>query len=344
MREKPSRTAQHVALFRALESARGQPRLFTDPYAAASLPPSHRLVVAAARLPAAGPRLARRVERLIDRRWPGGPRASAVARTRLIDDLVTDALAAGARQLVLLGAGYDSRAYRLLAVRAGADPAAAGRGREAVDVYEVDHPATQARKRRLVERRVPAAARGHVRFVAADLLRVGAADVLLAAGLRPDAPAVVVWEGVTNYLDAASVDATLTGLAGALAPGSRVVFTYVDRRALDGTGTFSGVDEWAGTVRAAGEPFTFGLVPDELPGYLAARGLALTLDRSTRDAADRYLTPLGRGGEPAAPFYRVAQAEVVSRPAAAAATAETAVAAAPTRERATEAVPSAGQG
>ncbi|OHV35166.1 MULTISPECIES: class I SAM-dependent methyltransferase [Pseudofrankia] len=311
MQEKPSRTAQHVALFRALESARGGPRLFTDPYAASSLPPAHRLVIAAARLPGAGPRVARRVERYIDRRWPGGPRASAVARTRLIDDLVTGALTAGARQLVLLGAGFDSRPYRLAAVRdakatAAARPAAARRDTGPVDVYEVDHPATQARKRRLVEQRVPAASRAHVRFVAADLLRT-------------DTPTVVVWEGVTNYLDATAVDATLTGLAGALAPGSRVVFTYVDRRALDGSGTFSGVDEWAGTVRAAGEPFTFGLVPDELPGYLAARGLTLTLDCSTRAAADRYLTPLGRGGEPAAPFYRVAQAEIApARPAAAA--------------------------
>jgi O-methyltransferase involved in polyketide biosynthesis len=62
-------------------------------------------------------------------------------------------------------------------------------------------------------------------------------------------------------------------------------------------------------VRRAGEPWTFGFDPATLPGYLAGRGLRLALDMSTRDAAVRYLEPLGRD-ENAATFYRVAQAEI----------------------------------
>jgi methyltransferase (TIGR00027 family) len=212
--------------------------------------------------------------------------------------------------VVLLGAGYDSRAYRLAAVRSAR-------------VFEVDHPATQATKRALVERRVPAERRAHVRFVAVDLLRDDLAAALRGAGFgdgRPTAAgvgegslgdvggrAVVVWEGVTNYLTAEAVDATLRRLAGLLASGSHVVFTYVDRRALDGTGDFEGV--WQDAVRRHGEPWTFGLEPAALPAYLDERGMDLTLDLSTRDAADRYLVPLGRH-EPAAPFYRIARAEV----------------------------------
>jgi methyltransferase (TIGR00027 family) len=291
MQSSPSRTAQHVALFRALESVRRGPRLFTDPYATAALGPAYRLVVALARL--SGRR--HHVERYIDNGWPGGPRASAVVRTRLIDDLLGEALADGARQLVLLGAGYDSRAFRL--------PAAG-----AVTVFEVDHPATQALKRRLVDRRVPADQRAHVRFVPVDLAHEDLSTALRQAGWRSDR-SVIVWEGVTNYLDASSVHATLTGLAALAAAGSRIIFTYLDRRALDGTGDFDGVKEWAETVRAVGEPFTFGFVPEELPDYLADRGLTLMLDRSARDAAVQYLEPLGRH-EPAAPFYRIAQAEV----------------------------------
>ncbi|MEU6343198.1 SAM-dependent methyltransferase [Streptomyces sp. NPDC046977] len=292
MQNTPSRTAQHVALFRALESVRRGPRLFTDPYAASSLGRGYRLAVALARRSG----LANALERRIDRHWPAGPRASAVVRTRLIDDLVRDALAHDARQLVLLGAGYDSRAFRLDAARTAT-------------VFEVDHPATQAVKRTLVTTWAEA---GHphddIRFVPADLMRQDLGEALRRAGLR-DEPAVVVWEGVTNYLDEPSVHTTLTALAATTAPGSRIVFTYMDRRALDGTGGFAGVEAWAASVRAAGEPFTFGFLPGELPGYLAARGLALTLDLSARDAAERYLEPLGRH-EPAAPFYRIAQAEV----------------------------------
>jgi methyltransferase (TIGR00027 family) len=291
MQSKPSRTARHVALFRALESVRPEPRLFTDPYAASSLGPGYRLAVALARLPG----VAHALERYIDRHWPAGPRASAVVRTRLIDDLVTDAVEHGARQTVLLGAGYDSRAFRLPAARA-------------TTVYEVDHPATQAAKRALAAGWTGAGGRADIRFVPVDLMRQDLADALRDAGL-PNVPAVVVWEGVTNYLDAPSVHTTLTALADTLPAGSRIVFTYMDRRALDGTGAFDGVTEWAESVRAAGEPFTFGFLPDELPDYLAERGLGLTLDLSARDAAARYLQPLGRH-EPAAPFYRIAQAEV----------------------------------
>jgi methyltransferase (TIGR00027 family) len=291
MRNKASRTAQHVALFRALESVRRGPRLFRDPYAAMALGAGYRLVVAFARLPGAG----RRVERYIDRHWPAGPRASAVVRTRFIDDRLEAALADGIRQVVLLGAGYDSRAFRLAGMRSAV-------------VFEVDHPATQALKRRLAERAVPAADRGHVRFVPADLMRADLAAVLREAGLHRERTAVI-WEGVTNYLDARSVDATFAGLVAATEPGSRVIFTYMDRGALDGTGDFSGVTEWAAQVSAAGEPFTFGFLPDELPGYLAARGLRLTVDRTARQAAADYLEPLDRR-EPAAPFYRIAEAEV----------------------------------
>ncbi|MEU4092845.1 SAM-dependent methyltransferase [Streptomyces sp. NPDC026673] len=293
MQNTPSRTAQHVALFRALESVRRGPRLFVDPYAVSCLGPGFRLGVAIARFPGA----ARFLERRIDRHWPAGPRASAVVRTRLIDDLVEEALARGARQLVLLGAGYDSRAFRLDGARTAV-------------VFEVDHPATQAVKRELAGAWAARAGRADdtVRFVPVDLMRQDLGEVLCEAGLGGDR-AVVVWEGVTNYLDAPSVHTTLTALAATLAPGSRIVFTYMDRRALDGSGDFDGVAAWADTVRAAGEPFTFGFLPDELPGYLAERGLTLTLDRSAREAAARYLEPLGRH-EPAAPFYRIAQAEV----------------------------------
>jgi O-methyltransferase involved in polyketide biosynthesis len=335
--DRASRTAEHVALFRALESSRHRDRLFDDPYAARFLSPRYRLIARLARVPALG----HRFERYIDTHWPGGPRASAVVRTRLIDDLLTEALAGSARpapgddpgrwQVVLLGAGYDSRAYRI--------PAAA-----TATVFEVDHPATQAAKRRLVGARLPserprrparpwptaaeaglrrpapslptasaglptAAAVEHVRFVPADLLHDDLDTELGRAGFRHGVPTVVIWEGVTNYLTADAVDATLRFLAAATGAGSRVIFTYLDRAVLDGSRRFDGLAEWQAAVRDAGEPWTFGFDPEQLPGYLAERGLTLTTDLSTRDAAARYLTPLGRA-EPTAAFYRVAAAEV----------------------------------
>ncbi|HEY2672191.1 MAG TPA: SAM-dependent methyltransferase [Rugosimonospora sp.] len=216
-KDRASSTAEHVALFRALESSRRRGRLFDDPYAARFLRRRYRLLARLAKLPPLGHGL----ERYIDGRWSGGPRGSAVVRTRLIDDLLTESLltgspAGGARQVLLLGAGYDSRAYRI--------PAAA-----TATVFEVDHPATQAAKRRLIQRRLPAERRSHVRFVPVDLLDDDLDAALGRAGFVAGASTVVIWEGVTNYLTADVVDATLRFLAAATGAGSRIIFTYVDR-------------------------------------------------------------------------------------------------------------------
>lgn len=287
--DRSSRTAEHVALFRALETVRPGGGLFQDPPARRLLPRRHRTVVALSRLPGVHGALVR----YIDRRWSGGPRASAVVRTRLIDGW----LAAG--QVVLLGAGFDSRAHRTTPTGGGAV------------FFEIDHPATQATKRRRLGRD----ARPGVVFAPADLTVDDLGAVLRAAGFDPALRTAVIWEGVTNYLDAASVDATLRTLAALCPPGSTVIFTYVDRGVLDGTATFDGAAEWHAAVRREGEPWTFGLDPADVPAYLRERGLDLAEDLSTRTAARRLL-PESRRTEPTAEFYRVARAVVPAGPAA----------------------------
>lgn len=286
MIDRSSRTAEHVALFRALETARPGGGLFRDPPARRLLPRRRRTVVALCRLPG----VHRALVRYIDRRWSGGPRASAVVRTRLIDGWLADALSGGAAQVVLLGAGFDSRAHR---------------APEGAVYFEVDHPATQATKLRRLGRH----ARPGVVFAPADLTADDLGTVLRAAGFDPALRTAVIWEGVTNYLDEPAVDATLRGLAALCPPGSTVIFTYVDRGVLDGTATFPGAAEWHAAVRREGEPWTFGLDPAQVPGYLHDRGLRLDEDLSTRAAA-RLLLPAPRQAEPTAEFYRVARAHV----------------------------------
>ena len=138
------------------------------------------------------------VPRIVDRRTPG-PRISAVLRTRVIDQQLEDGLAAGCSQLVILGAGYDSRPYRIDDV-AGAK------------VFEVDHPDTQAVKRRLLAaelRAMPA----NVVWVPVDFLRDDFGRCLVEAGYSTDVPTFFIWEGVTNYLNAEAVDGTLRWIA-----------------------------------------------------------------------------------------------------------------------------------
>lgn len=288
MREgEPSRTAEYMALFRAVETARPGRRLCVDPWAVRFLGAPLRAVALLARVP--GP--AAVVRRLIDRRAPG-PRVSAIVRTRLIDEALRDALAAGACQLVLLGAGYDSRALRIAGI-------------ERATVFEVDHPTTQAVKRRRL-RRALGASPAPITFVAVDFACEDFGEALLAAGYDTAVPTVCIWEGVTNYLGAELVEATLGWLAAHAGPGSRLVFTYVDRGVLDGSIRFPGADPWLEAVRRAGEPFTFGLVPAAVPSFLAERGWRLLDDTSTAEALSRF-TPVPRESPPPA-FYRVALA------------------------------------
>jgi methyltransferase (TIGR00027 family) len=287
--DSASRTAEYMALFRALESCRrpASARLFVDPYAARLL----RWPLSAAARLAALPLLGGAVARLVDRRAPGA-RSSAVARTRLIDDAIEAALRGAIRQLVLLGAGFDCRAHRL--------PLGGTR------VFEIDHPATLAAKRA----RLAALGSGGtaVSYVAADFNRASITDVLASAGIDRTAPALFLWEGVTNYLTAAAVDATLRAIA-ATAPGSRLLFTYVDRAALDGSGGYDDAADRQRLVTALGEPWTFGLDPAEVRAYLAARGLTLLDDQSACTYRARYWGADGPHQRGYA-FYHVVQAAV----------------------------------
>lgn len=283
-----SSTAAYMALFRAVESARPEEgRLFTDPLATSLLPTSLRLVAEAARLPVIG----RAVPAILDLGWPR-TRSSGVVRTRLIDTMVQDALRERAAQLVLLGAGYDSRAYRLPLARE-------------VTVFEVDHPSTQRAKRARLE--ASGTSVDHVRFVGVDFELDNIADRLAMAGFDEAAPSVVVWEGVISYLSEPAVEENFKLLAALCSPGSRLIFTYVDGRALDGSVDFEEARRWKGWVRLNGEPFVFGFHPDKLEFYLSGHGLRLDSDRSTAEVARGYRAELGRF-EQGSDLYRVAEA------------------------------------
>jgi methyltransferase (TIGR00027 family) len=279
-----------MALFRALEDARpARERLFGDPLARDFLGTPLRLVVALARVPG----VRRPLCRVIDRRWPGA-RTSAVARTRLIDDRVAAAVGEGARQVVILGAGFDARAYRLAALRE-------------CTVFEVDHPATQARKLSLLVASlgsVPA----NVRFVATDFVTQGIETAIASAGYDGARRSVIVWEGVTNYLTGAAVDGTLRWCAKSAA-GSEILFTYVESEVLENPGAYFGTARLFRKLEEAGERWTFGLDPRVLSEYLRARGLRLLEDVG---ASDYRRTCYGSAGEGMRgyEFYRVARARV----------------------------------
>lgn len=285
----PSKTAEYVATFRAVESARpADERLFYDAYAASFLDGRLKLgaKLASSRI---GQRL---ICRYIDRNWPGS-RPSAVIRTKLIDDAVNEALEAGAEQVAILGAGYDTRGIRL--------HAAAN-----VPVFELDQPPTQERKKaRLVAR--DGSLPPNVTYVPFDLLEEGVGAPLERAGFETGKKSVYIWEGVLSYLTPEAVDQTLAWIASSGEAGSRLVYTYVDVALLE-EGS-DGEPPWSAQVARVGEPFRYGLDPADMAEFLGDRGMRPIWDLSTADALAEE--PAVKGGEGAPSFYRVAEAEVL---------------------------------
>lgn len=290
-----SQTAEFMAFFRVLETlGPAGKRLFADPFAIAFLGPGLRGVA----------RLSRNrvfrglITRLIDALWPGA-RPAGVARTRLIDDALDQALYRGGfEQVVLLGAGFDARAYRL--------PCLAH-----MPVFEVDHPNTLDEKRRHIESLSPSPSDRSI-YVSMDFNRQPLADALAKAGFNPNRCTFFLLEGVTNYLTGEAVDSLLRFVSSAV-PGSRLLFTYVHLDVLSRTSSFHGTWLLRRTLRRANELWTFGLDPACLDSYLRARGLVLVRDEGSREYRERYLgnsKRLLRGYE----FYRAAIADVPPRP------------------------------
>jgi methyltransferase (TIGR00027 family) len=194
------------------------------------------------------------------------PRYEASARIGFFDAAVERYLP-DAAQFVILGAGFDTRAYRL-------------RDDTGVRVFEVDTPRTQRVKRETLARAGIDAS--GVTFVPADFENEDWVDRLTAAGFDPGERTLFLWEGVTMYLDRAAVEQTLRKIAST-APGSVVAFDYFTTEALESPALYWRYGRAA--TKAVGEPLTFGVdsTPpsrERLAELLRSCGLALTDQRT----------------------------------------------------------------
>lgn len=275
-RKTVSRTALGTAAGRALETVRPEKdRLFEDRFAMWFLPLMYRAVVRLLNIPVVGAFLLAKRERQVP-----GIMGNLLCRTRFIDDALRDAVTKGYKQLAILGAGFDSRAYRIS-------------GANRTRVFEVDHPATQTWKQDRLRRMHHEFPR-HVTFVPVDFERQKLAEEMTAAGFRTGARTFFIWEGVTQYIADEAVDSTFRYVSRSAAPESRIVFTYIHRGIIDGSKRNSAVQKLLPEIERQGEPWIFGIDPDTLSQYLSARGFKLVEEAGAADYRKRYLEPMGR--------------------------------------------------
>lgn len=234
-----------MTLARAAEDTRPEDeRIIADPYAHRFLRPSGRAALAAltAARPAAG---------FLDRTGA----AFIACRHRFIDDHLLAELDAGAAQVLLLGAGYDARAYRFHEQLAGRP------------VFEVDLSATSTRKARIIERNRRHFPDANVHRVEIDFETQTLPDVLARTEFRTGARTYIVWEGVIMYLTRAAIKATLAALHDLTGPGSVVAMDswyVVDEPGLLGSARRAA----PGAIALIGEPVTFAMHPEDMPHFL----------------------------------------------------------------------------
>jgi methyltransferase (TIGR00027 family) len=201
-----------------------------------------------------------------------------ICRTRFIDDVVQTALSEGIGQLVILGAGFDTRPYRLPGI-------------ERAKVFEVDLPAVQDDKKKGIQKHF-----GHlpenVTFIPIDFDTQTLEAALAGTAFDPSRPAVFVWEGVTQYIAEEAVRQTLS-FVGKCAPGSIIAFTYVLKSVIERRSDIPDADKMMDTV-AKSAPWIFGLEPSTIQAYLQPFHLSLVADVGNADYQDKYLLPLKR--------------------------------------------------
>jgi methyltransferase (TIGR00027 family) len=282
-----------MAAVRALISrVGGSSRLLDDPYAPHFLVGRYRHA------------------RWIVRAWPSlmrwfadvmHPRAISYigVRHRAFDDAVAAAVADGVQSVVVLGAGFDCRAFRF-----------AARG---VTFYEIDHPLTQRVKRRIVdEQGWLDELQTRVVYAPADLERTPLQEVLADI---PRERAIVVWEGVAWYLSEGAVRETLGVLSRWFPPGTEIVFDAIDPDVANGARRDRVASMHRRACEGYGEPIRWGIAPSALGDFLKSCGWTPVDLETPLAAAERLSDPEGKPFTtlgPPLPFFSFVRARVAS--------------------------------
>ena len=281
-KEKPSITAQGIAAIRAIESSKlPEERICFDPLARQLVSPIFYILVKIF----AG---------------YGGWRAPGTiefiaARTRCIDDYLEACLDSGIEQLVILGAGLDSRAYRFDKL--------IGK----VRVFEVDHPATQQEKRRklgVIFGKTP----NHVTYIPVDF-NEETLGKLYDFGFQKQRKTLFIWEGVTYYLADESVESTLKFVVKNSGEGSSIIFDYVYTWALTTIHKRGEITRMQRYGRFTGESLKFGIEEGKVSEFLSQRGYIQIENETSEDLKRAYFTGTNRD-RPIAPIYAIVHATI----------------------------------
>ncbi|HEY9262096.1 SAM-dependent methyltransferase [Chitinophaga sp.] len=290
-RSPATKSGTYMAAFRAIESTKPEKeRLLYDPFAAVFLSKFYQLLLVFCNIS-----LFRNViTACIQFRWPGTFTA-AIARTKLIDDMIIDAVRnEGINQVIILHATYDTRAHRL---NVGVP----------LHYVEMDHPALQRRKSKLLASLggIPGIP---IDYVQLDMNTQQISEVIPQLLYRQHYKTLFLWEGLTSNMEAKQGE-TIFHHIRQFNPGTQIIFTYVEKAVLENPKSFYGFEKVNKLLRRAGEGWDFGMCPAELHAYLEAHDMNIRYDGGAADYRAQYFGEKSKhmkGYE----YFRVIRAEV----------------------------------
>lgn len=271
-RKETSATAEEIAFHRVIESAKAEKeRICYDPYAIQFIGPEllKFLEATACNYPEAKAKMDE-----MNRLFPG-TQNSIVARVRYFDDYLKACLDEGIEQVVILGAGYDTRAYRIEGLK------------EKVKVFEVDYEATQKVKMDKIKK-IFDSLPTHVVYVNADVGTEELFKQLMEHEYDRHKKTLFSMEGLIYYIPPESVDTLLSSIVQNSGRGSKIIFDYFPLSVVKGTCELEVGKRIHERVKQSGEPFKFGVKEGTVEKFLSKRGFSQIQNVTSEDYKKAY--------------------------------------------------------
>lgn len=264
-KNQSSKSAEGVALFRAIEAEKPEDRrICYDPLARGLIPGGFAFTMTKWVITSG----------LYEKMAPGAAAFIAV-RERYIDDFLKTGLNEGLEQVVILGAGFDTRAYRIAGI-------------EKTRVFEIDTPATQETKLERLKNIIdPLPA--HVTFLPVNFNTQTLAELLQNSGYNERSKTLFIWQGVTYFLTAEGVDSTLAFIANHSGPGSSVIFDYMYNEIFRDPNHSYG-KSLRRAAKVSGEAYMFGIERGHAEEFLTQRGFGDVCNKTLEDLKQLYFT------------------------------------------------------
>ncbi|MDD2755230.1 MAG: class I SAM-dependent methyltransferase [Methanothrix sp.] len=265
----PSKMAELIALQRFVESALPErERICYDPYAI------HFVDMEMLEFARKNPEKAKAMRENYERLFPGIGN-SIRARVRYFDDFVRTSIDEGIKQMVILGAGYDTRAYRIEGLKCK------------VRTFEVDHPSTQDVKIRIINK-IFGALPNHVVYVPLDFESEDLGQKLLEYGYDKSQKTLFVMEGLVMYISPDAMDETLSFIVRNSGKESSIIFDYYPKSLVDGTSELEAAKNIYNFLVQQGEPLKFGIEEEMLETFLTQRGFSRVQSITSEDYKRAY--------------------------------------------------------